>query len=74
MSNLKQYLDNVKEKSSMDSNAILNEAMKGSLMGTTIGGGVGLFIGYSRNQNLLLSFVIGSLIGGTLSVIFIKKT
>ena len=51
----------------------LTEAMKGTLVGAAIGAGIGLFIGFSRNKNLLFSAFVGSLIGGGISNVFITK-
>ncbi len=56
-----------------DSSTILNESTKGTMLGASIGAGVGLFIGFSRKQNLLMSAFIGAIIGGGISRVFIKK-
>ena len=52
---------------------VLNDAMKGTMVGATIGGGVGLLIGLGRKQNLLMSASIGAFIGGAISRAFIVK-
>ena len=45
----------------------------GNVLISTIGGGVGLFIGYTRGYNLLLSFIVGATIGGLANYIVSKK-
>jgi uncharacterized protein YcfJ len=69
----KDFLNNIKETKSKDSNAIVSDLTKGTLIGSSIGGGVGLFIGFSRNKNLLVSGFIGALVGGLISRVLIKK-
>jgi hypothetical protein len=56
-----------------DVNTIISESAKGTLVGASIGAGIGLFVGFGRKQNLLLSAFIGSVLGGTLSKVFINK-
>lgn len=51
---------------------ILTEATKGTIVGSSIGAGIGLFIGFGRHKNLLMSGFIGAVIGGAISRIFIK--
>jgi hypothetical protein len=46
---------------------------KGNVLISTVGGGVGVFIGYTRGYNLLLSFVVGATIGGLANYIISKK-
>lgn len=56
-----------------DTNAVISEATKGTMVGAAIGAGIGLFIGFGRKKNLLMSAFVGSFIGGTISRVFIVK-
>jgi uncharacterized membrane protein YeaQ/YmgE (transglycosylase-associated protein family) len=69
----KRFLNQVGETASKDSNTILTESTKGTIVGAAIGGGIGLFFGFSKQKSLLMSGFIGATIGGVLSRIFINK-
>jgi uncharacterized protein YcfJ len=72
----KQFIDATKKVKSADGTTVLKEMTditKGTATGALIGGGIGLFIGYGRGHNLILSAVIGSIIGGAISRAFIVK-
>ena len=69
----KDFLNKINTIKKKDANTFLNEAAKGTMVGAIIGGGVGLFIGFSRNKSLLMSSFIGAVIGGSISRIFITK-
>jgi hypothetical protein len=69
----KQFLNNIGQTKKKDSNTIISDATKGTMVGATIGAGIGLFIGFGRKQNLLLSAFIGSVVGATISRVFINK-
>jgi hypothetical protein len=69
----KNFLKVIGENKEKDSKTILNESTKGVMIGATIGAGIGLFIGFGRKQNLLLSAFVGSIIGGGVSKLFINK-
>jgi uncharacterized membrane protein YeaQ/YmgE (transglycosylase-associated protein family) len=69
----KNYINNVGKTKKKDTNTILTESTKGTMVGAMVGAGVGLFIGFGRKQNLLLSAFIGSVIGASISQVFINK-
>lgn len=69
----KQFIDNIKDVKRKDTNTILNDTTKGALVGSAIGGSIGLVIGIAKRKNLLLSIFIGSVIGGSISTIIKKK-
>jgi len=69
----KKFLNNIGEIKNKDTNTIISESTKGVIVGASIGGMVGLLIGFGRKQNLILSAFIGSVIGGSISKIFITK-
>ena len=69
----KNFLDQISEIKSKDSNAIISETTKGTVIGSTIGGGIGLLIGFSKNKNLLLCGFVGAVMVGLISMIFITK-
>lgn len=69
---LKRFLDETNNIKNKDSKTIINETTKGTLVGSAIGAGLGLFIGFSRKKNLLLSAFVGSLVGGVTTNIFLN--
>jgi uncharacterized protein YcfJ len=69
----KDFLNNIGETKKKDNATIINDITKGTVVGALIGAGVGLYIGFSRHKNLLLSSFIGSVIGGGISRAFILK-
>ena len=69
----KSFLNTIGDTKKKDTNTIISETTKGTIVGASIGASIGLFIGFGRKQNLLLSAFIGSIIGGALSNIFINK-
>ena len=69
----KNFLTKINETKSKDTNTVISESTKGVIIGASIGAGVGLLIGFGRKKNLLLSSFIGSVIGGSISKIFINK-
>jgi hypothetical protein len=69
----KKFLNAVDEKKSKDTTTIINDSTKGTITGAAIGAGIGLFIGFGRQKNLLMSGFLGAILGGAISRIFIVK-
>lgn len=69
----KSFLNQIGEVKKKDTATVLNEAQKGTIVGGTIGAGVGMFIAFGRKKNLLMGALIGGLIGGAISRAFIVK-
>jgi uncharacterized protein YcfJ len=69
----KRFLRATGDLKSKDAHQILSESTKGAVVGTAIGAGLGLVIGFSRKKNLLLSAVIGGFVGAAISKVMIKK-
>ena len=69
----KKFLKTIGETKAKDTNTVLSDATKGTMVGATIGAGVGLFIGFGRKKNLLMSAFVGAVIGGAISRAFIVK-
>jgi len=69
----KNFLNSVGEVKSKDTNTIISETTKGTMIGAAIGAGIGLFIGFGKEKNLLMSGFIGAVLGGAISRIFITK-
>jgi hypothetical protein len=69
----KKFLNTVSETKTKDTTTILNDLTKGTMTGAAIGAGVGIYIGFSRDKNLLLTGFLGALLGGVISRIFIVK-
>jgi uncharacterized membrane protein YeaQ/YmgE (transglycosylase-associated protein family) len=68
----KQFLNSVGDIKKKDTNTIISESTKGTIVGASIGAALGLFIGFSKEKNLLMSSFIGAVIGGGIAR-FIKK-
>lgn len=71
--NAKRFLNTIDEVKAKDTNSIINETTKGTMIGAAIGASIGLFIGFGKEKNLLMSGFIGAVLGGTISRIFITK-
>ncbi len=69
----KDLIKKVENNKKKDISLILDDTAKGTIIGACIGAGIGAYIGYIRKNNLLLSAFIGSIIGGGISRVFIKK-
>lgn len=69
---LKKYLNQTEEIKNKKADVVISENTKGSMTGAVIGAGVGLYVGYSRQYNLLMSGFVGSLIGVFVSKAFNK--
>jgi hypothetical protein len=69
----KNFLNQVGEVKKKDTNTIISETTKGTMVGASIGAGLGLFIGFGRQKDLLMSAFIGAVIGGTISRVFMIK-
>jgi uncharacterized protein YqgC (DUF456 family) len=68
----KNYLKAVGDTKAKDTNTVISETTKGTMVGAAIGAGIGIFIGFGRKKNLLMSGFVGAIIGGAISRIFIK--
>ena len=68
----KNFLKSIDGNKKKDSNTVITETTKGTMVGAGIGACIGLFIGFGRNKNLLMSGFIGAVIGGAISRVFIK--
>ena len=69
----KNFLNQVGEVKKKDTNTIISDTTKGTMVGASIGAGLGLFIGFGRQKDLLMSGFIGAVIGGTISRVFMIK-
>jgi uncharacterized protein YqgC (DUF456 family) len=69
----KKFLNSVGQAKKRDINSIIGDSTKGTMVGASIGAGIGLFIGFGRQKNLLMSAFIGAVLGGAISRVFIKK-
>lgn len=68
----KSYLKAVGDTKKKDTNTVISETTKGTMVGAAIGAGIGIFIGFGRKKNLLMSGFVGAVIGGAISRVFIK--
>lgn len=69
----KKFLNTVNEEKSKSTTTVLNDLTKGTMTGAAIGAGIGLYIGFGRQKNLLMSGFLGAILGGAISRIFIVK-
>lgn len=69
----KSFLNSVDEVKAKDTNTIITETTKGTMIGAAIGASIGVFIGFGKEKNLVMSGFIGLVIGGAISRIFITK-
>ena len=69
----KKFLKVVGENKKKDTNMVLSDSLKGTMVGASVGAMIGLFIGVGRKKSLLMSGFIGALIGGAVSRAFIVK-
>jgi uncharacterized protein YcfJ len=69
----KQFLNTVDEVKKKDTNSVISETTKGTMIGAAIGASIGVFIGFGKEKNLVMSGFIGLVIGGAISRIFIAK-
>ena len=68
----KNYLTQAQGIKKKSSEMIISESTKGAMTAAMVGAGVGLYVGYTREYNLLMSGFIGSLIGVVIAKAFIK--
>jgi uncharacterized protein YcfJ len=69
----KEFLNTVDEVKAKDTNSVISETTKGTMIGAAIGASIGVFIGFGKEKNLVMSGFIGLMIGGAISRIFITK-
>jgi hypothetical protein len=68
----KDFLDKAKKNKSQNENELLKDKSKAAVTGLAIGGLAGLYIGYSRKYNILISVFLGGLLGTLLTRALIK--
>ena len=68
---LKEYLRKTKKYANADGDDIIKEGISGNLITAGIGAGIGLVFGVTRNQNLVVSSIIGAIL--TVSLFQIVK-
>jgi hypothetical protein len=68
----KDFLDKAKKNKSQNENELLKDKSKAAVTGLAIGGLAGLYIGYSRKYNILISVFLGGLLGTLLTRAWIK--
>lgn len=66
-------LNKIRQAKGQDANETIKEKSKGTLTGALIGGGVGLLYAFKSKKNYLVFGVVGVLIGGLVSNIFLSK-
>lgn len=70
---VKKFLTDIKDIKSKDTNTIITETTKGTIVGAGLGAGVGLVVGLARRRNIVFSIFIGSVIGGSISRFFLTN-
>jgi len=69
----KSFITEVQDTSKKDAKQILDELTKGTLVGTGIGSLCGVVIGFSKGKNLVISALIGGVVGAVVTRAFINK-
>ena len=68
----KQFLDKVKSSKTKSEDEYLVEKNKASVTGMVIGALLGLYLGYTKKYNLILSTFIGGISGSLATKILLK--
>lgn len=69
----KDMLDKIRSNNPKNSKEMMLEQTKGALTGSAIGLFLGLYIGHSRNYNLIVSGLVGAVVAGLVTKILIEK-
>jgi gas vesicle protein len=70
----KQFLSKVKSSKNKPEDEYLFEKNKASMTGMVIGALLGVYVGYKRSYNLLVSTFIGGLAGSVATKILLKPS
>jgi|LauGreDrversion4_2_1035121.scaffolds.fasta_scaffold05180_6 LytS/YehU family sensor histidine kinase len=68
----KDFLDKAKKNKSQNESELLKDKSKAAITGLAIGGIAGLYIGYTRKYNILISVFLGGLVGSLLTRALLK--
>jgi hypothetical protein len=68
----KDFLDKAKKNKSQNENELLKDKSKAAMTGLAIGGLAGLYFGYTRKYNILISVFLGGLVGSLLTRALLK--
>lgn len=68
----KDFLDKSKKNKSQSENELLKDKSKAAMTGLAIGGLAGLYVGYTRKYNILISVFLGGLVGTLITRALIK--
>lgn len=68
----KDFLDKASKNKSQNENELLKDKSKAALTGLAIGGLAGLYIGYTRKYNILISVFLGGLVGSLVTRALLK--
>jgi len=68
----KQFLDKVKSSKNKSEDEYLVEKNKASVAGMVVGALLGLYVGYTKKYNVLLSTFIGGISGSLATKILLK--
>ena len=68
----KDFLDKASKNKSQNETELLKDKSKAAMTGLAIGGLAGLYIGYTRKYNILISVFLGGLVGSLLTRALLK--
>lgn len=68
----KDFLDKAKKNKSQNENELLKDKSRAAMTGLAIGGIAGLYVGYTRKYNILISVFLGGLIGSLVTRALLK--
>ena len=70
----KQFLSKVKSSKNKPEDEYLFEKNQASMTGMVVGALIGVYVGYTRKYNLLVSTFIGGLVGSVATKILLKPS
>lgn len=68
----KDFLNKASGNKSSNESELLKDKSKASLTGLAIGGLAGLYVGYTRKYNILISVFLGGLVGSLITRALLK--
>ena len=68
----KDFLNKASKNTSQNESELIKDKSKAAVTGLAIGGLVGLYVGYTRKYNILISVFLGGLVGSLVTRALLK--
>jgi uncharacterized membrane protein (Fun14 family) len=68
----KDFLNKASKNKSQNESELIKDKSKAAVTGLAIGGLVGLYVGYTRKYNILISVFLGGLVGSLVTRALLK--